>query len=111
MERSDIFDRLIDADKRAQELYDEALSYQATLAEDLSELKKELRAQMHAQSAAYIKQVCCDAAKATDEVIEQLDEQLRQDLNALKQRFENERENWANKMFDHIMSVSKPSQE
>jgi len=111
MEKLDIFRRLIDAEDSAQRIYSDALTYQARLAEDLSEMKKQLRTQMYAKADAYIAQAERMAAKAADKDIENLNENLQQNLDKIKYRYEDGHGAWSDEMFSYAIIGGEASRE
>lgn len=103
MERLDVFERLIDADESAQGLYNDALAHQSNLAEDLSELKKQLRIQMYTESDAYIAEAGRKVIEAADKDIAALNQNLQQSYNTIRYRYENEHQTWSDKMFSYAI--------
>lgn len=87
MDSVEIYQQIIDTDKNAQKLYRDAISYQESLAEDLSQLKKQLREQKYAEARKYIAAAEREAISDADEKISELNRQLDQDLNRVRREY------------------------
>lgn len=107
MDRTNIFNRLIKTEDTVQDLYRDALSRQATLAEDLSELKAHMRTQMYAEADASIKAEEEVAAAEADDDIAALDKNLQASLKSIRQRYDENHQAWSDKIF--YSAISKDS--
>lgn len=103
MERVDIFHQLIETDKNAKTLFDDAVRHQETLDEDLKSLTEQLRQEEYEAANDYLKKAEADAVKNSDEKIEELNQSLNKSLESVRLRLEQNRDAWSDKIFRTVI--------
>lgn len=111
MDRVDIFQQIIDADKNAQKLYSDAITYQEDLAEDFSQLKRQLREQKYAEAREFIASAERKAVIKADEKISDLNKQLEQDLERVKQIYNQRAKELSDTIFKAAVKLEEPREE
>jgi len=103
MERVEIFRQLIETDKNARSLFDDAVKHKESLDEDLKNLTEQLRTEEYETANDYLKKVEAEAVRQSDEKIEDLNRMLDANLEAVRLRFEQSRDAWSDQIFRAVI--------
>ena len=104
MERTQIIHQILESERAARTLYNEAEQRQAGLSEYLDTKIAELRAKYYDEAEQEIAEAEKRIKRNADEAIAKQDIRMKQELSDVKSRFEQHRNEWAEFLFESIVN-------
>ena len=103
MDHIDIINKIVEAERTAQRIADEARSRLASLDSDLAAERYKMRAQYFERADRRIASVMEREGALADEMIAELDEKLEQELKSVERLAREQNENWVGTIFSMIV--------
>ena len=102
MDTTDTLRALLDADREASHIYDEAAIRRDALAENIEQKKKELSAKYEQESRAAADEAYRSACAGTDTEIQRMESDMRAKLDGAQALFAARRQEYEDKIFSIV---------
>lgn len=103
MERSDLIFNIVDAERRAKLITNEAIAKRKGLDEEIEQAVRSMRDNYMERAEARIEKVRRTENDAAREQIEMLDERRKSALSRIDSSFEKNGEAWVDTIFSHVI--------